>query len=292
MKGIDYDRVAERFDEDWSGLYATARARAISQICTQLYSTKRALDAVDFGIGTGNAFCQLNQRVNLGRCTGFDLSQGMLERARIKLDGRVRLIHDDATSAIDYLPAGSQDLVLAHFILGFCDAEALLESAFASLRPGGYLSLAASTRGSMPELHRGRFSRVSRLLGINRSQQKSSNPADLHDCREKVEACGFEVVSAQLHRQAVCYRSFRDVRAWAVDSGWLVNANDAHLAWRIAAGRVVFALARIFMYPLYPIHATSEMSIVLAQKPEPVRENRLPARRRAGSRGAKAEAFA
>lgn len=267
MRKINYDKVAERYDDDWSGLYTTARKHAIEQISQQHAISRRAVDTIDLGIGTGNTLVDLRDRIRLGQCTGLDLSQGMLDRAARKLDGSVRLIRDDALRAPAHVEVRSQDLVLCHFILSFFDVDRLLVTAFELLRPGGYLSVATSTRSSMSEIHQGRFKRVSRLLGIGRSLEKSSNPADHGDCLNKIAAAGFEIVSACAHRQPICYRSFRDVEAWGVDSGWLVNTHDARLGLRIAGGRLLFAMAQALMLPPYPIHATSEISIVLARKP-------------------------
>jgi ubiquinone/menaquinone biosynthesis C-methylase UbiE len=81
-----YDRVADRYDDDWSGLYARARLHCINQIASQLGRLDVPPDAVDFGIGTGNALGELQQRIPLGDCTGFDISRRMLGQAAKKLN--------------------------------------------------------------------------------------------------------------------------------------------------------------------------------------------------------------
>jgi ubiquinone/menaquinone biosynthesis C-methylase UbiE len=267
VRNINYDKVAIHYDGDWSGLYTSARAAAIEQIAAQHENTCRCVDTIDLGIGTGSAFCALMDRINLGYCAGFDLSRGMLSQASTKLENRVQLFHDDALSAPRHLGSNSQDLVLCHFMLSFFKVDQLLATAFQVLRPGGYLSITNNTCDSMSELHRGRFERVSRLLGIESSLEKSSNPVDHADCQRQLQAAGFEIVDALEKRRSVWYRSYRDVRAWGIDSGWLVNSHDASMGLRIAGGKILFGLAKVFMHPLYPIHATSKISIVLARKP-------------------------
>ena len=82
-----------------------------------------------------------------------------------------------------------------------------------------------------------------------------------------LEARGYEVIESRALQQAIRFDCYDDVQAWAIDSGWLVNGQDRHIGWRIAGGRALLRAGEIFLHPLYPIHATSEMSIVLAQKP-------------------------
>lgn len=262
-----YDRVARRYDEDWSGIYASARAQCMQQIGAHFCDRNYPRQTVDLGVGTGNSLLDLNGILDPGNCTGFDLSAGMLERAQTKLDGDVRLIRADALDAPEHLRPGSTDLVLCHFLLSFVDAARLLKVAYGLLRPGGVLSLMTSTRGSLRELHSGRFRRSGQLLGIERSLQKAHTPANHAQCLEMLRAHGFEIARQHLHRQAVRYENFDDVRSWALYSGWAAGELDDVTGLRIAGLRALFALARVFMHPLYPIDAVSEISIVLAQKP-------------------------
>ena len=261
-----YDRVASRYDRDWSGIYAGARAHCIDQIAAEM-TAAASVDAVDFGIGTGNALHELRGHIALGRCTGFDVSRGMLSQARIKLGGDVQLVHSDAAHAGDFVPPGSVDLALSHFLLSFIDADRLLSTAHRVLRPGGLLSLATSTQRSLIELHTGRFRRASKLFRVKRSLHKAHTPRDHAHCLAMLRERDFEIVSQRLHRQPVRFESFDDVRSWALDSGWVASKLDDKTGLRIASSRVLFALAEMYFHPLYPVDAINEISIVLARKP-------------------------
>jgi len=271
-----YNRVAASYDRDWSGIYASARDHCMAQIATQLEPPQRRLDTVDFGIGTGNSIHDLGKLVPLGSCTGFDLSAGMLNQAARKLGPGVRLIEGDAIDAPAYLEPKSIDLALCHFLLSFVDADELLQVAFGLLRPGGLLSLATSTQRSLQQLHSGRFRRTGQLFGVRRALSKVTTPADHRQCLEMLQRHGFEIVSDHLHRQEVSFESFGDIREWALNSGWVAGSLNQHTALRIAGCTTVFALARVFMHPLYPIDAVNEISIVLARKPV-VEDARAPA---------------
>ena len=262
-----YDRVAEKYDQDWSGIYSQARAHCVEQITDQLAIQRHPPESVDLGIGTGNAFRDLGREIELGQCVGFDLSREMLALARGKLNGNVRLIRADALEAPRFLSPGSQDLVLCHFILSFMDTRRLLKTAFDLLRPGGIVSLATSTQRSLIEMHSGRFSRSGKLLGVKELLHKVNTPTDHRQCLKTLEAQGFEILDDRLHRQSVSFASFQDVHDWAVDSGWVVSALDDYLGMRQTVGRVVFTLGKVFLHPLYPIEAVNEVSVVLARKP-------------------------
>ncbi len=261
-----YDRVASRYDRDWSGIYAGARAHCVDQISAEL-TAAGPVDAIDLGIGTGNAFNDLRARIELGDCTGFDVSRGMLMQARQKLGADIRLVNSDAARAVDFVAPESVDLVLSHFLLSFVEADRLLSTAHRVLRPGGLMSLATSTQRSLIELHTGRFRRASKLFRVKRSLHKAHTPRDHTHCLEMLRQHGFEIVSERLHRQPVCFESFDDVRSWALDSGWVASRLDDKTGLRVVSSRVLFALAQLYYHPLYPVDAVNEISIVLARKP-------------------------
>lgn len=245
------------------------------------------MSVVDLGIGTGNAIADLRGRIDLGHCTGFDVSTGMLSQAAQKLGPAVELINADAHDASAHLPPASQDLVLCHFVLGFGDGENLLEQALRLLRPGGCLSLATTTRRSFSELYEGRFERYANWIGVKKSLERLSNPSDHADCRRLLQQHGFDILADRDYRQPVCFRSLRDVRGWAVDSGWVVNGEDKHIGLRVAGAWTLIGLAMVFLHPLFPVHATCEMSIVLAQKPVTRPSHRSSPQRSSGSDSAR-----
>ena len=266
MVGKFYNRVANRYDEDWSGLYAAARKLCLEQI-VEHEGELDLPDTVDLGVGTGNSLYELRRLMSLGSCTGLDISAGMLERSSSKLGDSVRLVRADANDAERYLAHESVDLLLCHFLLCFVDAGRLLRTAYRLLRPGALISLATSTRGSLRETYSGRFSSPARLLGVQRAVNTAVTPADHDACLDFLRENGFEIVTDRLYRQPVVFQNFADVRDWALNSGWAAAALDGRTGMRIAVGTAVFGLAKILMHPFYPVHAVGEFSIVLARKP-------------------------
>ncbi|MDH3712229.1 MAG: class I SAM-dependent methyltransferase [Gammaproteobacteria bacterium] len=261
-----YDRIADSYDEDWCGLYAESSRRAVAQIVAVL-TDAADLHVADLAVGTGNTLDSLYHRLSLGTAAGFDVSTGMLGKAWEKLPRRAQLIHDSAANAGDYLTPASLDLVLCHFLLRYLEPQVVLPTAYALLKPGGHFSLVTTTQRSLMETYTGRFAKTEPLLGVRRQLAKGGNPLDHAQGMEMLERYGFEIVADHLYREVVTFRSFDDVRAWACESGWAVEIVDGRMSVRFAFLRVAFALAEIFMRPLYPVDATNEISIVLARKP-------------------------
>lgn len=261
-----YDRIADSYDDDWCGLYAESRRRAVAQIVAALADAADP-KITDLAVGTGNTLGSLYQRLSLGTATGFDVSTGMLGKAREKLPQRAQLIHDSAANAENYLGPASQDVMLCHFLLRYLEPQVVLPTAYRLLKPGGYFSLVTTTQRSLIEAYTGRFAKIEPLLGVRRQLAKGGNPLDHAQGMEMLERYGFELVADNLYREVVVFRSFDDVRAWAFESGWAVEVVDGRMSVRIAFLRIAIALAEIFMHPLYPLDATNEISILLARKP-------------------------
>lgn len=261
-----YDRIADSYDEDWCGLYAESSRRAVGQIVARL-SDAADLDVADLAVGTGNTLDSLYRHLSLNTATGFDVSTGMLGKAFDKLPRRTQLIHGSASNVEDHLALSSLDLVLCHFLLRYLAPRVVLSTTYRLLKPGGYFSLVTSTQRSLIETYTGRFEKTGRLLGVGKQVAKGGNPLDHSLSIEMLRQYGFEIITDNLYRQVVTFHSFNDVRAWAFESGWAAEIVGGRLSLRTGLIRVAFALAEVFMRPLYPVDATNEISIVLARKP-------------------------
>lgn len=260
-----FNRIARTYDHDWASLYAQSRKTSAEQLLRAACGKRSIGSALDLAVGTGSFYEDLAPDFKIERRYGLDISAGMLEVAQSKLDGEICLIRDSALNAEAHVPPASQDLVLCHYLFSYVDPAEVLPLAHRLLKPGGLLSLATSTRRSLQELHRGRFQRTGRLLGVQRALERAFTPADHPGAVSALERHGFEIVDSVLQRQPVVFRSFADVRAWGLDSGWAAGYLDGRLGWRVHAARLAFAAAEALMRDLYPVQATSEVSIILGR---------------------------
>ncbi|QGN06188.1 methyltransferase domain-containing protein [Halorhabdus sp. CBA1104] len=139
-----YDRIAGPYDRLASGpVVRRWRLDVIDALALQPGDV-----VVEMGCGTGANLSALRQRVGEGgRVLGIDLTPGMLERARRRVDRagweNVTLLTGDAR---DPPIEGGVDAVLGTFVVGlFDDPVAVVEAWFALLAGGGRLGLLDGT---------------------------------------------------------------------------------------------------------------------------------------------------
>jgi SAM-dependent methyltransferase len=103
------------------------------------------MTVVEIGPGPGRLLIPAARRVLPGgKAVGIELQRGMLDKLSRKLDrdnpGNIELICADATHRV--LPDGTADVVFLCTLLGeIPDRAAALQNCFATLRPGGLLSI-------------------------------------------------------------------------------------------------------------------------------------------------------
>lgn len=137
----------QRFDQEaatWDENPRRVRlAKAVAQTIAGLVPLSGAMDALDFGCGTG--LLTLMLRPSVGRITGADTSAGMLERLQQK-------VRDQALDNVEtillrpedgHALRGIYDLIVSSMTLHHVQDLASLFRQFRDhLRPGGHLALA------------------------------------------------------------------------------------------------------------------------------------------------------
>jgi ubiquinone/menaquinone biosynthesis C-methylase UbiE len=149
----DATTAAQRFYGRWADLYdALARSTPGLGRLRGRAADALALDpgdtVVEMGCGTGANLPHLRERVGPeGRVIGVDFTQGMLARARDRIDREgwrnVHLVRGDATE-IEFCegPNSAPDAILATFVVGMLgDPEAAVNRWADRLAPGGRLAL-------------------------------------------------------------------------------------------------------------------------------------------------------
>lgn len=260
-----YNRIATTYDSDWNGIYRDSREININQIVKRLES-KTIVSALDLAVGTGNVFHELSKRVDIECCIGNDISTGMLDQAKQKLNGSFVSICDDALNIERHIPRQSQDLILCHFIFSYVDPNDILERAYRLLKPGGLISIASSTQQALVEIHRDHFPKAGKLLAVDASLGRSYTPGSHQELCEIVNRHGFEILENEQYQKETSFCSFDDVSDWAMGSGWAAQYFDRYYWVKRLGARAWFASAKLLYQPFYPVKATNDISLILARR--------------------------
>src|SRR5262249_52411742 len=151
----------------------------------------------------GESLLALGEHFPGAKRVGIDISERMIEIAKSKLD--VTAHHGDARETHRFVEAGSFDLVLMHYLLGYIEAERALEAALHALRPSGLFSVVTSTFESFQKLHFIARSFVSEEFirnGIHTPESTAELVAIL-------ERNGFETLESEIHSQSLVFSDFQ-----------------------------------------------------------------------------------
>lgn len=152
LNRLFYDIEAERYDADHPEViegdarWWSARAPELLRTLRSQLTPHIPVRILDVGCGTGfvSSLLLAHLRAN-DLVVGVDQSEGMLRRARTKLDdgaaGRVRLVRGDVARL--HFRSASFDLLTVNSVLHHCfDYRAVVRELDRVLKPGGYLMLA------------------------------------------------------------------------------------------------------------------------------------------------------
>jgi ubiquinone/menaquinone biosynthesis C-methylase UbiE len=260
-----YNKIAENYDKDIFGIFHSTRELVSDQF--QSFLPKVIESATDFAVGTGTIFLEMMSYFEIKQMYGNDISSGMLEIARKKIGPKLRTICDDLANIHSHVNDESQDLVLCHYVFSYCDLDSTVESAWRVLKPGGYCSIVTTTKKNFEELYLERFPLTSKLLNVNYWLESVYTPKNHEELLQRVTSKGLKVVESRQLKKEVTFRSYKDVKQWAYDSGWVASYFETYTYLKYFVTRMYFAISRVLFYPLYPVKASTDISIILLQKP-------------------------
>jgi SAM-dependent methyltransferase len=134
----------------------------------------------------------------------------------------VRLVRDDAANLRAHHELGSVDVVLVHFLTTYVDVPTLIADAAAVLRPGGWLSLVATTYDAFPLIQ----SLASAALGAAELRRLNPAPEGAGELVDALERAGLQRVEQETFEADVTFASLGALLEWGRDSGFFTHILD------------------------------------------------------------------
>lgn len=151
----DYDRISRSYNDSFSRHVIRHSDELIEALHPQ-----PGWRVADLACGTGGITAALAGRVGPnGSVTSIDLSEGMLNKARERLEreqtaDRVQWVQGDMLQGAQHLPAEAFDAVTCGWAIGYTNVPALFRAARKALKKGGRLAIIENRRDTLEALDR------------------------------------------------------------------------------------------------------------------------------------------
>lgn len=266
-----YNTIANHYDKaDYFGAISSSHRCAFQQIHNNLPHNQRA-SILDLGVGDGAFLGKLKKDLPEAKFTGIDLSREMLKQAQKVLD--FTAIEGSAAHATKYLPAHSQDLVLAHFINAYIPTDILFNQAQMLTRANGYFSILSTTYESFPNAQKyladfiAKGSILSNIVGHYYKEVVKKTPVATgeEDLLNFVRQHKFSVVEHERIKIDLTFQNIDELLLFGIEGAWFLNVLSipTMLPKNFLLQRIKHLFAKIFTFPYHDTHI---IDVVLAKK--------------------------
>ncbi|MDI1352233.1 MAG: class I SAM-dependent methyltransferase [bacterium] len=266
-----YNQCAENYvTANRFGAISESHDVAIEQMKQFHLGLKPNYKILDFGVGNGSFLQKLHHEMPQAEFTGIDVSAEMLKRAQEALP--LKTIEGSAAEADRFLPAHSQDLVLAHFINAYIPINILFNEAKLLTRANGHFSMITTTYDSFPLAQQqlaefiAQDSILSSVVGhYYKSIVKNTTVAANQD--ELIQAFKqhqFEVIVHQRLEIPIVLNNIEELALFGIEGTWFLNSLSIRMLPKyFIIQRLKKLFSKIFVFPYHDTHI---IDVVLAKK--------------------------
>ncbi len=266
-----YNTIANHYDKaDYFGAISLSHKCAIQQINKNITNGNN-LQILDLGVGDGAFLAKLKKITPNAKFTGIDLSKEMLKQAKNLLD--FTAIEGSAANATTYLPAHSQDLVMAHFINAYIPTDVLFHEAQMLTKANGYFSIISTTYESFPLAQKyladfiAKGTILSNIVGHYYKEvvKKTTVAAGQEDLLNFVTQHNFSVVEHERIKIDLTFQNIDELVSFGIDGAWFLNilSIPTMLPKSFLLQRIKRLFEKIFVFPYHDTHI---IDVVLAKK--------------------------
>ena len=266
-----YNTIANHYDKaDYFGGISSSHKCAIQQIHKN-FSQSGTSKILDLGVGDGAFLAKLKKDIPNANYTGIDLSREMLKQAQNIMD--FTAIEGSAANATNYLPAHSQDLVLAHFINAYIPTDVLFHQAQMLTKANGYFSIISTTYEAFPRAQKyladfiAKGSILSNIVGHYYKEVVKKTPvaAGEEDLLKFVKQHNFSVVEHERIKIDLTFQNIDELMLFGIEGAWFLNilSIPTMLPKNFLLQRIKRLFEKIF---IFPYHDTHIIDVILAKK--------------------------
>jgi SAM-dependent methyltransferase len=266
-----YNELASHYGAaDRFGSISESHRVAIDQVRHEHLGLRDGYKVLDFGVGDGAFLAKLQKIMPGANFTGIDISSEMLSQAKKNL--ALTAIEASAIDANRFLPAHSQDLVLAHFINAYVPLHPLFHQASLLTRSNGYFSFITTTYESFPVAQQNlaqfvsKNSLISKIVGhYYKSIVKNTTVASgIDELMTVFEEHRFKVVDHQRLRIPITFRDIEDLVLFGIEGTWFLNSISIRmLPKNFLIERLKNQISKMFTFPYRDTHI---IDVILAKK--------------------------
>lgn len=209
-----YDRIAERYDIQWSRHVHRPQQRLTLGLALQ-----PGMRAADLGCGTGVDTIEMARLCAPGQVVAVDCSQAMLETVRRRAEAESLPISTCLQGAEEYIadaPTASFDAVTLRFCLGYFEWPTVLSRLPGMLRDGGKLGILTILASSAPQAYQ-TYREMVRDLGLPELGLTALD--SVTQVTQGLERAGAEVEDAWVESFRLAFDSGAELAQWLRESG-------------------------------------------------------------------------
>ena len=222
-------------------------------------------------VGQGHAIVELEKRFPEGDIIGFDTSQTKLNLVRKAFQNTAnlkmpRLIPVSPEHILDHVKTDTLDCAILHFPPNTADKSDIIKKFYQTLKPGGMLSVTSHTKQNFSEIQSHTPKLVRKIFCMNKLISSINLPINHNSYVTQLKNQGFQVIDDYQINQKIEFRSFKDIKSWAIDSGWSEDYFQSFKTFKLASLLLVSQIIKVFRPHLFPVKLTTDISVLLVKK--------------------------